>query len=81
MQQFRQQQTRDASSEVTFTPFIKNGMVGYICEREGSEPEFLYFNPSDDSDDGQANVFAYHGTSGHPMDDTPVCYFDVFKED
>lgn len=51
----------DESTGVLFTPFIDHsGAVGYKCEHPDGRIEHLYFNPSLDSDDGQANVFIYH---------------------
>lgn len=37
--------------------------VGFRFEQDGLEPQYIFLNPSGDSDDGQPNVFVYMGDS------------------
>lgn len=70
----------DDISGVTYTPFIdhEDGRVGYTVTRHADNAvTLIYFNPSGDSDDGQANVFIYMGWDGDPCYDSPQCFIDI----
>lgn len=64
---------------VTYTPWTDGHAVGYRCEHEDGRVEFIYLNASSESDDGQPNVFVYHGTAGCPSQDAPAHFYNVFS--
>jgi hypothetical protein len=64
---------------MTYTPWTDGYAVGFKCEQDG-KVEYLYLNPSSDSDGGQPNVFVYHGEAGDPSIDGPCHFYDVGKE-
>lgn len=77
--------TEAANPHVTYTPFVKDGMVGYRAEHEDGRVGWLYFNPSNDTDDGTPNVFVYQSESPHdtrspdPSWDGALYHFTLFQ--
>lgn len=71
----------DDFSETTFTPVLCNatGIVGFKCERAG-RTEYIYLNPTDQSDDGKPNVFLYQGPTGDPVWDTPQHFYPIDED-
>lgn len=61
---------------MTYTPWTDGHAVGFRCEKDG-EVEFIYLNPSSESDDGQPNVFVYKGEVGDSSRDAPCHFYDV----
>jgi hypothetical protein len=72
----------DPDSDTQYTPFItEDGRVGYECtDLTTGKFEFLYFNPSNGSDDGAATVFVYQGDSNDPCADTPTHHYVVLED-
>jgi len=66
---------------VVYTPFIKDGMVGFQCLDAEGRCEYIYMNPSDHTDGDVPNVFVYHGHTGDPAEDFPVHHYTVLQED
>lgn len=71
--------------EVTFTPVVKDGMVGYECVHTDGRREYLYLNISNDDGVGGGpgggpgnNVFLYQGTEFDPAEDSPCHFYYVF---
>jgi hypothetical protein len=62
---------------VTYTPWSDGYAVGFRCEREDGRVEYIYLNPSSETDDGQANVFVYQGEHGDPARDAVAHHYDV----
>lgn len=63
-----------------YTPFIKNGMVGFeVIDAEGRR-EYIYMNPSDHTDGDVPNVFVYHGREGDPSEDG-ACHHYLLLQD
>lgn len=60
-----------------FLPWTDGHAVGFEVRRKDGKREFLYLNPSSESDDGVSNVFLYHGPAGDPRQDGTVIYVDV----
>jgi hypothetical protein len=79
---FQDRKITDKTSGVQYVPFIaEDGRVGYECtEVATGKFEFLYFNPSNETDDGVANVFIYQGTENDPSNDTPHVHFTVLDD-
>lgn len=67
----------DHSTDVTYTPFARDGMAGLTCSKPGRISEHLYMNPSLGSDDGMPTVFVYLGTEGDPAQDGAVHHYDL----
>lgn len=61
-----------------YAPWTENGVMGFRVTAPDGRVEYVYLNPSSESDDGVANVFLYHGTTGRPSEDGPVVYVDLF---
>jgi len=76
---FTERRIMDEDSGVQYTPFITHdGRVGYECtDTATGRFEFLYFNPSNGSDDGVPNVFVYQGTQNDPYADGAVHHYTV----
>jgi hypothetical protein len=74
------QETTELSDGTKYTPFTGGGMAGLKCDRPGSPTSYIYFNPSDHTDDDVPNVFVYQGASGHPIDDPPVHHYVIWDE-
>lgn len=72
-----QEATHDTASGVWYVPVIHKGMVGYRCQHPDGRETFIYFNPSDSSDDGTPNVFVYEGPHFDPNNDTPSHHYDI----
>jgi hypothetical protein len=67
------------SGNLSYLPFITpDGRVGYKIQRDGRPLDFVYFNPSDNSE-GEAgdDIFVYRGTVGDPAEDKPLCFIDT----
>jgi len=79
---FTERRVHDDDAGVQFTPFItEDGRVGYECtDTATGKFEFLYFNPSNGSDDGVASVFVYQGTENDPAYDGAVHHYTVLEE-
>ncbi len=78
--EFDEQVVYATNPDVTYTPFIKDGRVGYrVHTNDNGEPreDYIYFNPSTDADDGMPNVFVYQGGDNDPEIDTPVCHINI----
>jgi hypothetical protein len=59
-----------------------DGQMGYaINAPSGGRQEFLYFNPSTDTDDGKPNVFVYGGEACNPDNDEPFNHYTVLEDD
>jgi hypothetical protein len=67
----------DESSGTVYVPWYRDGAIGFRVERGGHPDEYIYLNPSDDTDDGQPNVFVYQGTAGDPNCDGPQHFYMV----
>lgn len=69
----------DKASGVVYLPVVhpKNGMVGYRCQHRDGRETFIYFNPSDSSDDGVPNVFVYEGEHFDPAQDAPSHHYVI----
>lgn len=66
---------------VTWFPFIKNGMAGFRCKRlDNGQETFIYLNPSTDGDEGGPDVFLYQGPTDEPGDGSPIIFIETFKE-
>lgn len=70
----------DDDSGVTYIPWTDGHAVGFkvLHDTEGPEKrpvEFIYLNPSGDSDDDVPTVFVYHGTEGDPCQDGAAVHF------
>jgi hypothetical protein len=63
-----------------YTPFFAEGRPGLQCTRPGSPSQYIYFNPSDHTDDDVPNVFVYQGTEGDPCADTPIHHYCIWPE-
>jgi hypothetical protein len=72
-----QQATHDTTSGVWYVPVVNDGMVGYRCQHPDGRETFIYFNPSDSSDDGTPNVFVYEGPHFDPAKDAPSHHYDI----
>lgn len=59
----------DLASGVVYTPWTDGCAVGFRCAHPGGKVEFIYLNPSQDSDDGVPTVFVYQGVEGDPNQD------------
>lgn len=64
----------DLSSEVKYRPWSNGWAIGYAAEHPDGRIEYVYLNPSGESDDGVPTVFLYKGTFGHPAHDASVCH-------
>jgi hypothetical protein len=66
--------------EATYEPWTDGYAVGFKATRKSDgRVEYVYLNPSSETDDGQPNVFLYAGSTGHPALDHSIVYHDVFK--
>lgn len=67
----------DGSAAIYIPCAMANGQMGY-CVRsvDGNQSEFLYLNPSTDSQ-GEPNVFVYKGESNDPAHDPPLHHYRV----
>jgi cephalosporin-C deacetylase-like acetyl esterase len=66
--------------DCTYEPWTDGHAVGYRVMR-GERVEYIYLNPSGETDDGQPTVFVYHGTAGDSSEDRPVTHFEVLTHD
>jgi hypothetical protein len=67
----------DMDAGVSYQFWTNGTAVGYEIHFPDNRIEFIYFNPSDGSDDGVPTVFVYQGTEADPNADTPLCHFVV----
>lgn len=63
---------------VTYTPWSNGYAVGFKATHNDGRVEYLYLNPSSDTDDGQPNIFIYHGTTPDMEDARWSCFIDLF---
>lgn len=63
----------------TYEPWSNGRSVGFKVTRSG-RTEYVYLNPSSESDDAKSNVFVYHGTEGDAGQDGTVVYVDLFMD-
>jgi hypothetical protein len=69
---------KDESSDVEYHPYVSDdGRVGYVVRGPNGRTTRIYFNPSRDSDMGQANVFVYIGEHDDPALDLPAHFYDL----
>lgn len=68
----------DETSGVTYRPWSNGYAVGFECRHSDGRVEYIYLNPSQETDDGVANVFLYQGTEGDPAQDVPHHHYDLF---
>jgi len=74
---FPDEKTVDTDNDVSFTPFVKAGRVGYkITEIETGDIRYVYLNPSAGGDP-PANVFIYIGEHNNPNDDESVYWIEA----
>lgn len=65
---------------VTYHPWTDGYAVGYRVEHGNGKTEFIYLNPSSDSDNGAPNVFVYIGPHGDPAHDPPSHFYDLARD-
>jgi len=67
--------------EVIYIPYAtRDGQVGLVARsHSGDRAEFIYLNPSTETEDGVPNVFVFQGVSGDPANDQPVHHYDIGK--
>lgn len=67
---------------VKYLPWTNGYSIGYQCVFDDDRPdEYLYLNPSSESDDGVPNVFVYQGPQGDPAIDEAHCFINVGTEE
>lgn len=71
----------DVSHGVKWVPWSDGRAIGFRCEHPDGRVEYVYLNPSSDSDDGTSNVFVYQGTEGDPVQDPAYTHYVMFQED
>lgn len=65
-----------------YEPITDGWAVGYRVTHADGRVEFIYLQPSGESDDATANVFVYIGPDGSPVEsDQPVHHYDLFDTD
>jgi hypothetical protein len=72
-----------ATDNMTYVPYVtEDGRVGYRCEPTDGvgKSVYLYFNPSDNTDDGEPNVFVYLGEANDPSQDAPLHHYLIRDE-
>lgn len=65
------------SDGTAYVPVIRAGMVGYRCQHRDGRETFVYFNPSDHTDNDVPNVFVYEGPHFDPARDTPANHYVI----
>lgn len=60
----------DSEDGVRYEPWTNGTVIGLRCISSKGPDEYIYFNPSESSDDGVNTVFVYHGTFGDPAIDS-----------
>lgn len=68
---------RDEDARVTYELWTNGFAMGFKCSQVGQPDEYIYLNPSSDSDDGTPNVFLYIGPHGDPVSDAPEHHYDI----
>ena len=66
---------------VTYRSWTDGHAIGFQAEHNDGRVEYIYLNPSQDSDDNVPNVFLYHGTEADPSQDQPLVHVDLFQEE
>jgi hypothetical protein len=69
--------TVTTATGLVYKPWALNGAVGYELVHPSGAVQYIYFNPSLDSDDGVDNVVVYCGSAGDPAEDEAVTHFDI----
>ena len=64
---------------VTWRPWTDGYAVGFQATHQDGRVEYVYLNPSSDSDDGQPNVFLYAGPEGDSGQDAALSHVNVFE--
>jgi hypothetical protein len=63
---------------VTYQPWTNGDAVGFKATHPDGRVEYVYLNPSRDTDDGQPTVFVHWGTTGSTEQDRPLVHVEVF---
>lgn len=65
--------------EANYVPWTDGYAVGYrVVFKDGSrQDQYIYLNPSSETDDGIPNVFVYIGPHGDPAMDSPAHHYDL----
>jgi hypothetical protein len=63
---------------VLYQPWTDGYAVGFKATHPDGRVEFVYLNPSSESDDGQPTVFLYRGTAGTAEQDAPLTHIEIF---
>lgn len=72
---------RDNDGQVTYYPWTDGWAVGFRAVHDDGRVEYIYLNPSGESDDGVPNVFLYQGTEGDVRQDPAYHHYDLFLPD
>ena len=65
--------------DVTYTPWTNGYAVGFKCTHDDGRVEYLYLNPSSETDDGKPNAFVYQGPVGDPAVDPAQHHYLVLQ--
>lgn len=65
---------------VRFEPWTDRWAIGFRCVHPDGRVEFVYLNPSSDSDDDVSNVFVYADSIGDPGSGETVTFVDLFTD-
>jgi hypothetical protein len=63
---------------VTHHPWSDGWAIGFETRHPDGQVEFVYLNPSGESDDGTPNIFVYRGPYGDASYDRPEVHYNVF---
>jgi len=63
---------------VTYRPWSNGHAVGFQATHPDGRTEYVYLNPCGQAVEGDAEVCLYQGTTGHPFDDSPRQFFELF---
>ena len=67
----------DSSTEitgVTYRPWTNGYAVGFEVTSPDGKKEYVYLNPSSETDDGKPDVFLYHGPHADPGQDASIIF-------